>query len=135
MNASIARALMIAGLAAVSTARAEGLHVVRRLPGYQCIGVEIVGDQPMASFNILPPVHEAPSADSPSIAGAQAAMLAVSPLRVVNGFVEVVLPNHRHGWVAQRLVESWHSVSLPRSRCYAAVMSDGSWAFDYDMGQ
>ena len=125
---------MIAGLAAVNAARAEGLYVVRRLPGYQCIGVKIVGAQPMASFSILPPVHEAPSADSPRITGAQAAMLAVSPLRVVNGFVEVVLFNQRRGWVEQRLVEPWNSVSAPKSRCYAAVMSDGLWGFDYDMG-
>jgi hypothetical protein len=59
-------------------------------------------------------------------------MIAEAPIKNVGGYVHVVLPNRRQGWISATLVKPWHSISMPDSRCYPAVMSDGSYAFDYD---
>ncbi len=113
-----------------TVAHAAGLTVAHRLDGYVCVGVAIK-DQP-GELTQLPPVYAEPFAAAAKVGVGQSSMIAVAPPKPVNGFVAVVLPNRKQGWISASLISAWHSLSFPRSRCYPALMSDGSWAFDYD---
>ena len=111
-----------------------GPTVIKRLSGYECVGIDIPGGNDPRSFIQLPSIYAGPSEKAIKIGSAGATMIAPFPLRQLRGFTAVVLMDQKQGWIQSSFVTGWHNQMLPATRCYPALMSSGLWAFDYDSG-
>ena len=112
--------------------QAHAISVKKRLDGFVCIGINVPGANDPRALVQLPPVYATPSSTSAKIGAASSVMIAASPIAPTDGFVGVLLGNGKRGWVEATTIERWHAPMSPNARCYPALMSDGSYAFDYE---
>lgn len=115
---------------AVGQARAQGLRVVERLTGYECMALNL-SEAELFDFDKLPPVLSAPRADASRIGVASASVIVASPRRTVGGYVEMLHMDGRSGWVEAGKLRPWVNRNRPSTRCYPAMMSNGRPGFDY----
>ncbi len=125
-------ALLLVGSFSGLFSQAHAVSVKNRLDGYVCIGIIVPGANDPRALVQLPPVYAAPSPSSAKVGVGSSVMIAASPITPTDGFVGVLLGNGKRGWVEATLIERWHAAMSPNARCYPALMSDGSYAFDYE---
>lgn len=113
-----------AGLWPISDSRADELHAVRPIPGYACMALNLTEKQ-MFDYNSLPPVREQPSPTSHSIGVASGIVMIEDPVRTENGFIAMLMPNGKKGWVEADKLKPYHSPSNPPARCVPSIMSNG----------
>lgn len=123
------RALILAVTLLIPVAAsAQGLQAVRPLRGYACMSLA-ASEQVMRSPARLPPVLAQPSADAPRIGIAGATVIAVSPVRLAGGYVQVLHLNGHFGWVEAAKLRPWRSLSNPAATCTPMLMNDGKPGF------
>ena len=93
--------------------------------GLSCMEPSILDSNPNPAFSALPGVFASPSSDSRKIGVATSIVYAVTPLKHVGGFIEVLHPNGMRGWVEESALEPWHNVNTPSARCTARILPDG----------
>ena len=124
-------AMMLASYAVVGgSVSAEGLHIVRPLPGYTCMTLNITDQQSM-DFSFHVPVREAPSDTAPVVGWAGANVAVRTPAHVENGFLETLFPTGRTVWIAENMLRPYRSLSNPQATCTPALLSNGKPGFDF----
>ena len=111
-------------------AMAEGLHVVRALPGYTCMMLNVTQQQSM-DFSFHVPVRATPSSVAPVVGNALGVVAVRDPLQQVNGFVEALFPTGQTVWIAAIMLRPYHSLGDPTAKCVPAMLSNGKPGFDY----
>lgn len=112
------------GLVTLAQADAQPLHAVRPIPGYSCMALNLT-EQQMFDPNAVPPVMERPSPTSRTIGLASAVVMTADPAQAQNGYIAMMMPNGRHGWIAADKLKPYRSTSNPPARCVPSIMSDG----------
>lgn len=123
-------AALVVGLGLSSMAHAQGLHAVRTLPGYSCMSLNLTEDQ-VRDFNALPPVMQQPSPTASKLGIAGAIVITVDPVQVTNGYVAVLMPDGRSGWVQADRLHPYHNAANPSVRCVPSMMSNGKPGFAF----
>ena len=126
---TIGSQVMALVLLAATSAFAE-VTVVREIPGYRCMSLNLNSRQMMDAAAEVP-VFEQPSTASPKLAAAGAIILANDPINNQTGFTEVLLPSGRRGWIAQSYLKPWRPVSGQPGHCGAAQLSNGRLGFSF----
>lgn len=124
-------------VASIASAQSGQTNVVRRLPNYQCMGLASTPEQraadqrPSTRVDDTPFIYSEPRPNSERLTRASASLIVTSPIKVVNGYAEILNRDGRRGWIARSAIEPWSSVALPNAKCYPAMMSNGQPGFDY----
>ncbi|MHB0698700.1 hypothetical protein [Roseomonas mucosa] len=106
------------------------LSVTGHIQGYSCMMLTLTNEQLMV-FENLPPIYSEPSASSQKIGVGSASMIVASPMRVQNGFAQILHMDGRPGWIKANMLEPWVNTNSPSTRCTPAMMSNGRPGFDY----
>lgn len=117
-------------LGIVAPAYAQRLHVVRAIPGYRCMSLNLTESQ-LLNNSAPVPVRSAPSSSAPQVGVAGATVAVASPLHPVNGYLQMMFPNGAKVWIAADRLRPWRSPSNPQARCTPALLSNGKPGFDY----
>ena len=112
----------------IQAAYAQGLTAVRPLPGYVCMDLNLSAAQ-IRDDTIQVPVRTIPSVTAPQAGIAGATVIAVSPIRLVDGFAEILFPNGKHVWIAANMIRPYRSASNPNATCTPSLMSNGKPGF------
>lgn len=112
------------------TGHAQGLQAVSPLPGYSCMTLNLTEDQ-ARDFNALPPVMQQPSPTAGKLGVAGAIVMTVDPVRVTNGYVPVLMPDGRSGWVQADRLHPYRNARNPSVRCMPSMMSNGKPGFAF----
>lgn len=123
-------ALAIGACLTATVAFAGSVTVVRHIPGYQCMALNLTPQQ-MMDPSVVVPVLAAPKEGAPKIGVAASTVAASDPLVSYHGFVEVLFPSGRTGWIAGSLLRPWHPASGTSGSCAPAQLSNGRLGFDY----
>ncbi len=122
-------ALAVAILACVSgMARADAIHAVKTLPGYQCMVLAKLwdgeGPQP-------PPVHVFAGSrpDAPEVGIAGGSIIVPSPEHTVDGRTEMLFADGRTVWIGTSDIAPFHVVSNPHATCTPVLLSNGRYGF------
>jgi hypothetical protein len=118
---------------AISTAGAmpvlaQGVHVTRPLPGYQCMSLNLSEAQ-MESNTVQVPILAQPTKTGRPVGTAASVVLAKSPLHEVSGYAEIMRLDGHPGWVAGSYLKPWRSLDGSPGECVPAVMSNGRYGF------
>lgn len=117
-----ARIALVAVAACIATnARAQGIQVVRPVPGFVCKKLNITEREAMSPNGAGVSIRTAPSATAPVGALAPSVLFVRSPEHVVAGFVEVMRLDGQLGWIEQARVKPFD----PAARCVPSLMSNG----------
>ena|SRR5271165_3349870 len=119
---------VIVGVAAavlwVTGAQAADVKIERLLPGYMCEQLTLTADDARdVTLQVL--AREAPSRQSPIVGYTPMIVAVRAPEHRVNGFVEALWPTGRTVWIPADVLEPYHSLSLPNTRCAPALLSNG----------
>lgn len=112
------------GLATTVQADAQQLRAVRPIPGYSCMALNLT-EQEMFDPNAIPSVVEQPSPSARKIGLASSVVITEEPRHAQNGYVAMMMPDGRHGWIAADKLKPYRSTSNPPARCVPSIMSDG----------
>ena len=125
------KALPICAVAAITSGMAIGqtMHAVRSLNGYACMSLNLT-DAQMSDRNLVIPVYANPSMSEP-IGQASAVVIAPTPPRRSNGFIQVLLFSNQPGWVEAKYVKPWQNPGPSGQQCIPSVMSNGSAGFSF----
>jgi hypothetical protein len=115
------------------TAHAGGLTVVKRLPGYQCMSLDLSEEQLLSNSSPVP-VRSAPSDAAPQVGLAGTTVAIVSPPAPIGGYDEMLFPNGKTVWIQAARLRPWASKSDPGAQCFPAELSNGKPGFDYVPG-
>ena len=107
---------------------AQGLTAVKPLPGYACMRLKLTHEQ-VADRNLQIPVFVGPSVSSGKLGNASAIVLVRAPLRVENGFAEILFPDGRTAWLSRDLLEPYATSEFPNAHCTPSLMSNGKPGF------
>jgi hypothetical protein len=113
-----------------SSGYGQGVQVVRRLNGYQCMALNL-STAAQQSFENLPPVLANPSPAAAQVGIASASVIVATPLKAVNGFYQVLHLNGQSGWIEASKLRPWVNANSPSTQCFPAMMSNGKPGFDY----
>ncbi len=117
-------------LMSVAGVRAEDIHVVRTLPGYACMMLNLTPQQAIDP-KVEIPLRAAPSPNAQVVGYAMPVVAVRIPLKPVNGFYSALFPNGSAVWISASMVRPYHSLGDPGAKCVPAVMSNGLQGFDY----
>lgn len=101
--------------------QAQGIQVVRPVPGFVCKKLNITEREAMSSNGGGVNIRTAPAATAPVAALAPSVLFVRSPEHVVAGFVEVMRLDGQPGWIEQSRVKPFD----PTARCVPSLMSNG----------
>jgi len=130
MRLILAAVFALTGYFAGSLALAERVSVVRHIPGYRCMALNLSPEQ-MMDPSVEVPVYSQPSTASPKIGVAGATVAARDPLVSSKGFVQVLFPSGQTGWIAASALKSWRPAAGTHGTCVPAQLSNGRLGFDY----
>ena len=111
-----------------ATAQAQYLTAVRPIPGYVCMRLNLPREQ-VLSRDLDVPIYQGPSASSPRLGSATAALIVKSPMVVSNGFAEVLFLDGRPGWILATLLGPYATPGNPNARCTPSFISNGRPGF------
>ncbi len=115
-------------LALAGPALSQGLTVIRPIPGYVCMRLNLTREQLIARpFNVL--VFAEPSYGNDKIGQASATIIARSPMHVQNGFAEILFLDGRTAWIPADVLEPYVTSANPNAHCTPSMMSDGKPGF------
>lgn len=109
---------------------AQSLTVVRHLPGYTCMSLNLTERQ-LLEGSVPVPVRAGPSSNSPQLGFAAATVAVREPAKPVNGFLEMLFPDGRAVWIAASMLRPWKSANDPNAQCIPSLMSNGKPGFDF----
>lgn len=113
-------ALGVATIVGATQAQSAG----RRIPGYECMMLNITEQQSMdPGFRVN--VKSAPSSTSPNAGWAAAVVIVRDPSVSRNGFLEMLKPNGQTAWIPANMVKTYRPVADPNARCVPAVLPNG----------
>jgi len=112
----------------VGFANGQGLHAVSPMPGYVCMQLTLTPAQ-LTDPKVGAPVHDAPSRSSQILAYAANTMIVQWPQEPTDGFIEVVWPGGRSGWMEAGYLRPWKNSFVPSDRCVPSIMSNGKPGF------
>ncbi|MDJ0390183.1 hypothetical protein QMO56_18900 [Roseomonas sp. E05] len=118
------------GLGAVTQVEAQPLRAIRPLSGYSCMALNLT-EQQMFDPSAVPPVMAEPSPTARRIGSAGAIVITADPLRSQNGYVAMMMPDGKHGWIAADKLKPYRSAANPTARCIPSMMSDGRPGFTF----
>lgn len=113
-----------------SIGHTQGLRAVKALDGTKCMEPNISEEQ-MLKQGSLPAIHQDPSSSSPEIGRTASQIITYEPARVQNGFVEVLTPLGKQGWVRQSQLVPYQNASRPNTKCIPSLMSNGRPGFAF----
>ena len=129
-NVRVAIMTLPALLLSVAEARSAGIQVARPLPGYTCEQLDLTEEQ-ARDITLQVIAREAPSRLAPIVGYVSMTVAVRTPEHRVNGFVEALWPTGRTVWIPADVLQPYHSLSEPATRCVPAVMTSGNIGFDY----
>src|SRR5215472_6846558 len=106
----------VGGCLADCPAIAESVSVVRHIPGYRCMALNLSPTQ-MMDPSVEVPVYSQPSAASSKVGAAGATVAARDPLVSSNGFVQVLFPSGQTGWIVGSALKSWQPAAGTHGTC------------------
>ena len=125
------RVLMVMPLLAVPLpVVAVGPQVVRVLPGYACMMLNLTERQYMDPATHVP-VRSEPQVNAPQVGLASGTIAVPTPVREQNGFMEALFPTGQTVWIESKMLRPYHSLSDPTAKCIPALMSNGRIGFTY----
>ena len=108
--------------------RAMAQAAVAPLPDYECRVLDITDAQAHdPAFSM--PVLTRPEIDAPVLGGANGIVLVHIPAVAVNGYLQILQPNRRTGWIAPSALRPYKSRSHPGARCTPVILSNGIAGF------
>lgn len=124
--------LALCGLVLIGStvSHAQGLHAVSPLDGVRCMEPNITEAQ-MLKQGTLPIIRQDPSNSSPELGRTAAQIIAYDPAHLQNGFLEVLTPLGKRGWVLQNQLMPYQNTSNPKTRCIPSLMSNGRPGFSF----
>ena len=102
MIATVRRLMLVLPLTAL-TAHAQGLQVVRPLPGYECMALNL-SDQQMMTETV--PILAQPSPSAAKIGIASATVIAAEAPSV-GGYQKVLRLDGKPGWISTKFLKPW----------------------------
>lgn len=122
--------IALAWTTALSSYASAAVTVVRHLPGYKCMSLNLSPHQ-MMDPSVLVSVYSRPSTKSTKLGTAGATVAAVDPIVPRNGFVEVLFPSGKLGWIQSTMLKPWRPAIGTNGKCLPAQLSNGRLGFDY----
>lgn len=98
------------------------------LPGYGCMMLNQTEQQSMDP-NVHVNILEGPSPSARSVGWAGSIVAVKQPTAVQNGYVEVMMPNGRTGWIPATSVRQYHSAADPSAHCRPVILPSGMVGF------
>ena len=119
------KTLAIIGFAtAVFPAHAHAQAVGKRLPGYECMMLNITEQQAMdPNFHVG--VRAQPSASSPTIGWQPGIVIVKEPAIPTNGFLQILRANGQEAWIEASIVKPYHPLSDPAAKCAPEILPSG----------
>jgi hypothetical protein len=117
------------GLLTSGAATAQGLKVVRPLPGYVCMSLTLTEEQ-LSHESKLPDVYATPSAGSEVVGKVVSPVFVRSPIHQVDGFDEILHLSGRTTWIPAQDLKPWRPMGNPAAKCTPSLMSNGRPGFD-----
>lgn len=114
----------------ISPVRAQGLHAVRPLPGSVCMQLSLTPNQ-TSDPSLGIPIRESPSTSARILGWTPSVVAAPSAQQATAGFIQVLFPDGRLGWVQASALKPWSSPTNPKRRCIPSIMSDGMIGYDF----
>jgi hypothetical protein len=132
MDHRIAAAIVAFATAVTIPALAQqrGVRVVSPLEGYRCMELNVPAAD-LDDLDRMPPVLAEPQANAAQLGVTSATMIAADPLRVSNGFTQVLHLDGRQGWVESAKLKPWARPQSPGASCTPARLSNGRIGFDF----
>jgi hypothetical protein len=114
----------LAGLLLPALASAQGLRVVRPVPGLVCMSLD---EQSLVATrqSSLPPVLAEPNPTARRIGYPTSIVFVRWPEVRENGYVAMVRLNGQPGWIEASHLRSWHPANGGNATCTPSVMSNG----------
>ena len=123
--------LLIAVMVMSSPAHAQGgLQVVRPIPGYVCLALNL-NEQQMFSLASRVPILESPAPTAKPIGYASATVIA-STAPPTNGFQQVLKLDAVPGWISTSYLKPWKNLGSNGHRCIPSLMSNGRIGFGFE---
>jgi hypothetical protein len=111
------------------SAQSQGLHAVRSLPGYVCMGLNLTEQQMMTERVAM---LDKPEASGRPI-GYLGSIVIASVSSPVNGYQRVLRLDGLPGWLSASLLKPWKSPSGDDSKkCVPILMSNGRFGVDVE---
>lgn len=104
------------------------VHVVRELPGWQCMSLASIYG-PQGTNAPLAPVFQGAAVNAPRVGSGSGVIIVRKPLHSTNGRTEMIWPNGKVVWIETDLLVLWHSLSDPHAVCHPALLSNGRYGF------
>lgn len=111
-------------------AHAENIRAVRPLVGHACMRLALTPEQDADPGQGVP-VHDAPSRSARVVGWAPSVVVVPAPQQPNAGFLQVLFPDGRPGWVQAGYLKPWSNPYAPGRRCIPSVMSDGGIGYDF----
>ncbi|WP_145144360.1 SH3 domain-containing protein [Roseomonas gilardii] len=118
------------GVAMTTQTSAQSLRAVRPIEGYSCMQLNLT-EQQMFDPNAVPAVREEPSPGARRIGSAASVVIIENPVRSKNGFVAMMMPDGKKGWVEASKLAPYRDDAHPATRCTPSVMSNGRIGLDF----
>ncbi len=100
----------------------------KRIPGYQCMMLNLTEQQSMDP-TVHIPVRASPSNSAPAVGWAGAVVIVREPLAPVNGFLQILFPDGRQLWISADMLRPYHSLGNPRAKCVPMTLPNGRIGF------
>ncbi len=107
-----------------------GLQVVRPIPGYVCLALNL-NEQQMFSLASRVPILESPAVTAKPIGYASATVIA-STAPPTNGFQQVLKLDAVPGWISTSYLKPWKNPGGNGQRCTPSLMSNGRIGFGFE---
>jgi len=130
MRLLLAAVFVVSSCAASGLAFAERVSVVRHIPGYRCMALNLSPEQ-MMDRSVEVAVYSQPSTTSPKLGVAGATVAVRDPTVASKGFVQVLFPSGQTGWMAASVLKPWRPAAGTHGTCVPAQLSNGRLGFDY----
>ena len=109
--------------------RAMAQVAVAPLPDYECRVLDITDAQAHdPAFSM--PVLTRPEIDAAVLGAAGGIVIVHTPAAPVNGYLQILQPNRRTGWIAASALRPYKSRGHPGARCTPVILSNGLAGFD-----
>ena len=114
---------------------AHGLTAVKPLAGYKCMSLNLevlnATQEELRSGAGLPPVYAGPSDKSARLGTNAYVVIVASPVKEVNGFVEILRLNGQQAWISEKVLKPYVNANGSAGTCVPSKMSDGGIGFEF----
>ncbi len=100
------------------------------LPHYVCMQMTLTPEQ-AKDITSRVPLYAGPSRSTQIVAYANMTMAVREPEQPTNGLVEVLFTNGKKLWMEADILEPYHSLTMPNTRCLPGKAPDGLIDFYY----